>query len=248
MSPSAGRDLASLEDVVSEVADVGALRAASPSAFAAASEFWRVPLAGDHLTPRMKELVLLTMHATATALDVYAVERHIERARAAGATDQDILDVLVTIVGVANHALYSSVPILEEELQAAGIDDAADPGDDSGYETVKAEFVAARGFWNPDRDVIARLMPDYFRALTGISTDSWKNGPLTAKEREFVCIAVDCTVTHDYEPGLRIHIRNALGHGATRAEILEIFQLAGLIGLEGYILGARALFGPGDSE
>ncbi|HEX3678628.1 MAG TPA: carboxymuconolactone decarboxylase family protein, partial [Galbitalea sp.] len=72
--------------------------------------------------------------------------------------------------------------------------------------------------------------------------ESWKNGPLSAKEREFICIAIDCTVTHSYEPGLRRHIRNALSHGATREEILQIFQLAALLGLEGYILGARALF------
>jgi alkylhydroperoxidase/carboxymuconolactone decarboxylase family protein YurZ len=248
MSPSANRDLASLETVVSAVADVTALRAASPSSFAAASEFWREPMEGKHLTPRMKELILLAMHATATALDVYAVKRHIERARAVGATDQDVLDVLITIVGVANHALYFSVPILEEELHAAGIVDEPASENESDYEAVKAEFVAARGFWNPDRDQFARLMPAYFRALNGVATDSWKNGPLSAKEREFVCIGIDCTVTHNFESGLRRHIRNALGHGATRGEILEIFQLAALIGLEGYILGAAALFGARSRE
>ena len=84
-------------------------------------------------------------------------------------------------------------------------------------------------------------MPDYFKVLNGMSTDSWKNGSLSAKEREFVCIAIDCTVTHNYEQGLRLHIRNALGRGATRDEILQIFQLAALVGLEGYVLGGRAL-------
>jgi alkylhydroperoxidase/carboxymuconolactone decarboxylase family protein YurZ len=247
-SPSATYDLVQLEAVISDAEAVASLRAASPTSFTAASEFWRIPVEGRHLSSRMKELILLAMHATATALNVDALERHIHRARGAGATDEDIIDVLITIVAVANHALYSSVPILEEELQAAGIVDPDTLGPDSEFEAAKEEFIAARGFWNPDRDRLARLMPDYFRVLNDISTVSWKNGPLSAKEREFVCIGIDCTVTHSYEPGLRRHIRNALGHGATREEILEIFQLAALIGLEGYIIGARALFGAADRE
>lgn len=45
-----------------------------------------------------------------------------------------------------------------------------------------------------------------------------------------------------YEPGLAMHIRNALQHGASREEILEVFALASVSGLEGYILGAETLF------
>jgi alkylhydroperoxidase/carboxymuconolactone decarboxylase family protein YurZ len=50
-----------------------------------------------------------------------------------------------------------------------------------------------------------------------------------------------------FEPGLAIHIRQALQKGATRKEILEVFQLAALTGLEGYILGAEALFSEGSA-
>jgi alkylhydroperoxidase/carboxymuconolactone decarboxylase family protein YurZ len=247
-SPSPSRDLASLEAVVSDVADVPSLRATSPSLFAAASDFWRVVIDGRNLSARMKELILVAMHATATALNADAVERHIDRARRAGATDEDIVDVLFTIVGVANHSLYFSVPVLEQELEAAGIADADTPGPDPELEAAKEDFRAARGFWNSDRDRFARLMPEYFKAVNRMSTESWKNGSLSAKEREFICIGIDCTVTHNYEPGLRLHIRNALRRGATREEILEIFQLAALVGVESYVQGARALFGAPDRE
>jgi alkylhydroperoxidase/carboxymuconolactone decarboxylase family protein YurZ len=81
-----------------------------------------------------------------------------------------------------------------------------------------------------------------------MSTESWKSGALTAKEREFVCIGINCTVTHIYEPGLRRHIRKALGYGATREEICEIFQLAAVLGLEGYVIGAAALFGTSEDR
>lgn len=238
---SADTNGASLEDVLSRTARIEPLRTASATSLAAAAEFWQTVMEGEHLTARMKELILLAMHASATALNVEAIDRHVDRARRAGASDQDIIDVLISIVGLANHALYSSVPVLEEELEAAGLSDGY--AVDAELEAIKREFVATRGFWNSDRDTLARLMPQYFRALNNISTESWKNGTLTPKEREFICIGIDCTVTHEYDRGLRIHIRNALGHGATGDEILEIFQLAALLGLEGYILAARALFG-----
>ena len=232
--------LSSFENMVGDAEAVDALRSASPTFAAAASEFWRVPLEGGHLSPRMCELVLLAMHASATAMNVTAARRHIERAKVAGATDEDIVDVLFTITAVANHALYFSVPILEEELAAAGAGDATDVPPSPEHEAMKLDFIQTRGFWNADRERFARLMPDYFRALNAMSTDSWKNGALSPKD-EFVCMAVDCTVTHTYEPGLRLHIRNAIARGATRDEILQIFQLAALIGLEGYVLGAQAL-------
>jgi alkylhydroperoxidase/carboxymuconolactone decarboxylase family protein YurZ len=183
------------------------------------------------------------MHASATSLNVEAVERHIKRATAAGATPEEIVDVLITIVALANHALYFSVPILQEELARRGQDSDGAVGFDAAFEEAKRAFIESRGFWNSDREAIARLMPAYYQALDAVSTESWNNGPLTSKEREFICIGIDCTVTHNYEPGLRRHIRNALDLGATRDEILEIFQLAGLLGLEGYVLGAKYLFG-----
>ena len=112
-------------------------------------------------------------------------------------------------------------------------------------QAAKEHFLKVRGFWNEERDPVARLMPDYSAALIGIATESWANGVLTTKERELVCIAVDCNVTHSFPPGLRTHIRKALDAGATKGEILEVFQMAALMGLEGFVLAGEAMFGDG---
>lgn len=225
-----------------EVADK--LRSVDAGAFDAAAEFWRAPRDNPHMTPRMRELILLAIHAAATSLNSHAISRQVRRAIVAGATQGDIVDALVTISTLANHALYTSVPILEEEWKAAGqaVDQASELLPD--FDEMRQRFVEVRGFWNSDRDPIARQIPDYFKALTNLSVETWQNGSLTRKEREFLCIAVDCSVTHSYEPGLRLHIRNAIGLGATRDEILVIFQLAALMGLEGYALAGEELFGP----
>jgi alkylhydroperoxidase/carboxymuconolactone decarboxylase family protein YurZ len=195
----------------------------------------------------MKELVLVALHGTSTSLNAQAVRRHVKRALAAGASERDIIDVLITINGAANHALYFSIPVLQKEMKAMGHPDAEPSPITAEAQTIKDEFIRTRGFWNEQRDVIARMMPEYFAALSDISSESWKNGSLTDKERELICICIDCTVTHMFEPGLAIHIRNALNKGASRAEILEVFHLSAVIGLEGYILASEAMFAP-DSD
>jgi len=234
--------MGTFEQFLSDSEVVDALRNVSPSLYATASDFWAACTKG-HLSPRTKELVLLAMHATATAMNVEAIRRHIDRAQRAGATQAEILDVLITIVAVANHALYTTVPILVEEMESAGIKMDLSPFEERDFQATKEEFIDSRGFWNTDREQLARLMPEYYRSLSIMSTESWKSGALTQLEREFICIGIDCTVSHIYEPGLRRHIRMALGYGATREEICEIFQLAALLGLEGYAVGADALFG-----
>jgi alkylhydroperoxidase/carboxymuconolactone decarboxylase family protein YurZ len=230
-----------LASVFTEEGVAANLKTAAPTTYGAASAFWRSAHA-TALSPRMRELVLVALHGTVTTLHGDGVRRHVRRALAAGATPQDVLDVLITIVGAANHALYFAVPVLVRELKAAGHPDAEMPPVTPEAQAIKDEFIRTRGFWNEQRDVIVRMMPEYFAALNQVSTDSWTNGTLTDKERELVCIAIDCTVTHMFEPGLAIHIRHALQQGATRDEILAVFHLASLTGLEGYILGAEALY------
>lgn len=225
-----------------QVAD--GVKNAAPAAYAAAERFWRSANSRPALEPRLRELVLVALQGTVTSLHGEGVRRHAGRALAAGATHADVIDVLLTISAAANHALYFAVPVLMRELEAAGHPEADIPPITAECQAAKDEFLRVRGFWNEHRDVIARVMPDYFVALSDLSTETWKNGALTDKERELVCIAIDCTVTHMFEPGLAMHIRHAVQKGARREEILEVFHLASLTGLEGFILGADALFAP----
>jgi len=240
-APAAGA-FADLAAAFSNADAARRLEQAAPGTYAAAARFWRSAHTAPALSQRMRELVLVALHGTVTSLHGEGVRRHVRRALAAGATEQDILDVLITIVGAANHALYFALPVLIRELDRAGHADAALPPVTPEAQAIKEEFIRARGFWNEQRDSIIRLMPEYFAALSRLSTEPWKNGTLTEKERELVCIAIDCTVTHMFEPGLAIHIRHALQKGASRAEILEVFQLASVIGLEGYMLAAETLY------
>ena len=231
-----------LSDLFSNPNVAESIRGDSPSAFEAASEFWRSALSANVLEPRMKELILLALHATVTALNGPQIQRHISRALSAGATKKDILDVLITIAGVANHAVYFALPVLMNELKQLGHEEAELPPMTASSQAIKDDFIAKRGFWNEQRDIVARAMPTYFSALNVLSTQAWTEGSLITKERELICIAIDCSVTHMFGPGLAIHIRNALNKGATRDEILEVFALASATGLEGFVMATEALY------
>lgn len=49
--------------------------------------------------------------------------------------------------------------------------------------------------------------------------------------KELVYCAFDCSATHLYIPGLKLHYKNALRYGATPPEILGVLEIATLLGL-----------------
>jgi alkylhydroperoxidase/carboxymuconolactone decarboxylase family protein YurZ len=49
--------------------------------------------------------------------------------------------------------------------------------------------------------------------------------------KELTYIAFDAAATHLYVPGLKLHMKNALGYGATPQEILEVLEIATLLSL-----------------
>jgi alkylhydroperoxidase/carboxymuconolactone decarboxylase family protein YurZ len=59
--------------------------------------------------------------------------------------------------------------------------------------------------------------------------------------REFVYIAFDTSSTHLYRVGLKLHIENALGYGATPQQILEVMEIASVIGIHTVTTGAPIL-------
>jgi len=106
---------------------------------------------------------------------------------------------------------------------------------------IKQDFIDARGYWSRGWDPLLDIAPDYFEAYAKFSSVPWKTGTLSPKVKELLYIAIDSSMTHMYEPGLRVHIRNALRHGATRDEIMEVYQLTSSIGVHAVTMGVPAL-------
>ena len=207
--------------------------------FAEVERFTGHPWRHGVLEPKVKEFVLLAVDAAATHRNGAGAAEHAMRAREHGATDEEVAEVLQLTSTLGIHACNCGVPILLEELAEAGQPvDFTEPLTDR-QEEIKAEFTDKRGYWNSFWDGLLRLDPEFFAAYTAFSAYPWEHGTLSPKVRELIYTAFDVSATHMFEPGLRQHIRNALAHGATREELMEVFELASGIGVEAFAVTAE---------
>lgn len=64
---------------------------------------------------------------------------------------------------------------------------------------------------------------------------------LSAQIKELVYCAFDVAATHLYQPGLKLHMKNAIGYGATPEEIMEVLEIATLLSLHTLEVAAPVL-------
>jgi alkylhydroperoxidase/carboxymuconolactone decarboxylase family protein YurZ len=207
--------------------------------FSAYTQFSSVPWRSGVLDPKIKEFVYIAVDAAATHLFVPGIRQHIKQAIGYGATAQEIMEVLELTSTLGIHACNIGVPILFEELEAAG---QAVPSELSErQEALKTDFTEKRGYWHQFWNEILLLDPDFFEAYTRFSSVPWVTGTLEPKVKELIYTACDVSATHLYEKGLRLHIANAIGYGATREEIMEVIELASVIGIHSANVGVPIL-------
>lgn len=211
-----------------------------PEFVAAYTKFADVPRSGGHLDAKTRAFVGIAVDAAVTTLYPQGIRHHIKQALRAGATPAEVLEVLECTATLAIHAMNVGVPVLTEILAEQGIRTEPAPLDD--YQNrLKAQFTDKRGYWNPTWDEMLELDPRLFDAYTDFSSHPWVHGSLSPKLREFIYMAFDTSSTHLYKVGLKLHIENALRYGATVGEVLEVMEIASLIGMQTLQVGAPLL-------
>jgi alkylhydroperoxidase/carboxymuconolactone decarboxylase family protein YurZ len=203
-------------------------------------DFSAVPWKKNHLDDKTKEFMYIAVDAAATHLYVPGIRQHIRAALKAGATEQETMEVLELTSTLGIRAMNIGVPILVEVLTEKGL--RAGPAELTDYqEAVKANFTKTRGYWHEFWDEMLELDPELFAAYTEFSSVPWHSGSLSPKVKEFVYIAFDTAATHLYVKGLKLHIENAIGYGATAQEILEIMEIASVLGIHATTTAAPIL-------
>jgi alkylhydroperoxidase/carboxymuconolactone decarboxylase family protein YurZ len=225
--------------VSSDVAD--AVRRLNPVFFDRVAAFWAVGFRGGSLEPKVKELVSLGIHAAATTLNEEGMRTHVAGALAAGATVNEILDVFISLTPQGTHS-FSLIPVLLEETGDVRDDGSENlPPITDEVQEIKEQYVRERGYWTEHRERLARLVPAFARISNELSLESWRTGALDGKTRELIFIAANASVNHMYEFGMRVHVQNALKHGATREEIMEVLVLTAMLGVRTWVSGTQAL-------
>jgi len=214
----------------------------SPAYFEAFMKLSSVPAKTGSLSPKVRELIYIAIDASTTHLHQPGLRIHIPKALEVGATKGEIMEVLelTSVLGV--HTITFGLPILIDEARKAGrASEVAMAPLTEAQEELKKAFTENRGYWSPLWDGLIRLSPEFFEAYMEFSSVPWTTGTLDPKIRELIYIAIDSATTHMYEPGLRVHIQNALRYGATVAEILEVYQIVAALGIHTVTVGVPIL-------
>lgn len=214
----------------------------SPEFFEAYLAFSSVPWRSGVLAPKIKELIYVAIDAATTHLYAPGTRIHMRNAIGYGATKEEVMEVLQLTSVLGIHTMSLGVPCLIEEMKAAGRGAEVAPKPLTPHQQkLKDEFTNNRGYWSEMWDGLLQLSPEFFESYVALSSVPWKTGTLEPKVREFVYIAIDASTTHLYLPGLRIHIQNALHHGATAQEIMEVMQLTSVLGIHTITEGVPVL-------
>ncbi len=208
-----------------------------PEYVAAARDLALVPERSGHLTPRVRAFVRLALAAAVTHLSPARMRAAIDEALGAGATRDEVLEVLVVASTLGVHGMNAET--LAEVLAERGIPRPAELTPRQAG--IRAEYTAVRGYWRDFLDPTLELAPDFLEAYLEFSGAPWRHGLLEPRVREFIYLAFDTSPTHLHMAGLRVHMHNALDHGATPEEIVEVMAIAAAMGLESLALGVELL-------
>jgi alkylhydroperoxidase/carboxymuconolactone decarboxylase family protein YurZ len=105
----------------------------------------------------------------------------------------------------------------------------------------KRAYIEARGYWVEFNEGLLEHSPEWLEAYLAYSSAPARAGPLSARMRELIYVAVDGSTTHLFAAGLEVHIRIALDIGCSPAELVEVLQIATLQGLDSVALGMGVL-------
>ena len=183
------------------------------------------------------ELISLALYCACTNLNEPGTRRHIRGALDAGATRDEVLWVLKGGAAMALHSCSLGVPILLEEMKAAGVTAAGGPKP----ETPACDAMKAMGQWNTAWDPFYELSPLWTEEFLAFGIGLYEGGLFTPKFIELISIAFDASVTHMYAPGVSRHVKGALKAGATPEEIMAVLQICVSMGLQAVAQGVPIL-------
>lgn len=107
---------------------------------------------------------------------------------------------------------------------------------------VKDNFLKKRGYWSDSIwGSMLNLDANFLDKYLEFSSVPFKENNISLKDKELLYTAFDVSATHLYEPGTEAHIRNALNYGATTGEVLEVIEIASLLGMQSMNYGAEIL-------
>jgi alkylhydroperoxidase/carboxymuconolactone decarboxylase family protein YurZ len=208
------------------------LRDLDPGFLAASEKIFGHPYRKGVLSRRDQALIVLAAESAIPQADRDRMAAALDQAVASGATRDEVMCILEISSCMGIHAVSVGLPILLDEMAAAGI---ALP-DETPRQAELRNYIETQGPrprpLNAVYAAILRMDPDYFDHRIHFIDLPWeRQDVLSPTMKHLASIAIDAISPQHYVDGLQKHINQALQHGVTPAEILEVLQLVSVTGL-----------------
>jgi len=186
---------------------------------------------GDGMDPLDAALVRLAVSVSVTCLDSEAIDEAVVAALESGATAAQVQEVVALVSGLGVHSIMASATVVLQRAAERGLVDPAAPLDEE-RRALWDRFVGDDPYWDAFSrhvpgflDAILCLSPDIFSGFFAYCAIPWKSGTVPALTKELAAIACDVTPTHLFLPGVRLHLQNAIGLGATRTVVRQAIAI-----------------------
>jgi alkylhydroperoxidase/carboxymuconolactone decarboxylase family protein YurZ len=189
-------------------------------------------LDGPGLDALAAALVALGVAVSVTSLDGPAIDAAIENALDAGASVDQLQEVIALISGLGVHSLMVTATRVLGQAERRGLVEARAPLD-AARQALWDRCVGDDPFWVGFEqevpgflDAMLRLSPDVFQGFFNYCAIPWRSGTVCPLTKELIAMASDATPTHRFLPGFRIHLHNAIKLGASRQAVLQTLDIA----------------------
>lgn len=212
----------------------------NPDILEAYSILSSIPHKKGLLSPKVKEMIYVAIDGAITELYMPGLCSHLKHGLDIGVTKEEFLEVLA-ITSTTGAATYTmGIPVLVEELKNNGIDIRAQELTGK-QKALKDRFIEENGYWNDTLEDTVKLDEEMLESFMDYTQASLLGGVLDAKTREFIYIAANAAPTSLNREATAVHVRRALAAGATKEEIIEVFESIACLGIHTVTVGVPAL-------
>jgi alkylhydroperoxidase/carboxymuconolactone decarboxylase family protein YurZ len=187
-----------------------------------------------------RHLILVAVDSVVTHLYPRGIGVHARIAMEHGASPRQVVEALEISALVSSRGYAVALPLVLEELAAAGMPLPA-RSDPARAAEIRSRFEEQIGIWPQWMTIALDHDPQAMENLLALAYGRSDETGLGPKWRELLFLAASACPAIVEKDGIRLHARRALQLGATGEELVQTLRMANMIGLHPIIEGIPQL-------
>jgi alkylhydroperoxidase/carboxymuconolactone decarboxylase family protein YurZ len=184
---------------------------------------------GEDLDEHQVILLNYALRACGSTLDAEGAREWLSKALGAGITPEQLHEVVTLMSSIGVHTFFESSRALAAATEPPG---GWGPLDQTRQE-LWDRYVGSTKYWTSMEEEIEgfleallRMSPEVFEAFIIYVGIPFKSRLVPNLTKEIISMAADACPAHQYLPGMRMHLRNAVRAGAGRLGIEHAMRIA----------------------